>query len=171
MGVGLNAGLRAACWPWSGADVWLQGPLHQWLFGTGDLSAIHPIALQPILPRVPGHSPRQSWLFGIATNLQHPTSEPKRSVSKKVRPLGLFKYFSVRESFICFKELMAVVSDFHCKDILKLSKEIWNEFAVLHPSKCYSHWPSKEKHCQIIIGIFAFKGTNVISKKHSILGT
>ena len=65
---------------------------------------------------------------------------------QKARPLRLFKYFLEKESFICFKEVIAVVFDFQRKDILKPDKEIWNEFAVLHRSKCYSHWPSKEKH-------------------------
>lgn len=90
------------------------------------------------------------WHEGLARqpeegpDLWCPTSELQRSASKKFRALRLFRYLSVIESFICFKELMAVVSDFHRKDILKLSKENWNEFAVLHLSKCYSHWPSME---------------------------
>lgn len=131
----------------TGALEWLRNVwLHQQCWGMGHVGAIHP---------VPGwECPAIAWggpcRVGLAQqpqegpDLWRPTSELQRSASKKFRPLRLFRYLSVMESFICFKELMAVVSDFHRKDILKLSKENWNEFAVLHRSKCYSHWPSME---------------------------
>lgn len=85
------------------------------------------------------------WPSKSSPDLQCPTSQLKRFVSEKFKPLRLFP-ISLCEGIICFKEVIAVIFDFQQKDFLKPGKEIWNEFAVLHLSKCYSHWPSKEKH-------------------------
>lgn len=82
--------------------------------------AIHPKPLQLVLQEClimargsPGHSglleqPRRS-----SPDLQCPTSQLKRFASKKFKPLRLFKYFLLREQFICFKEVIAVIFDVH----------------------------------------------------------
>lgn len=93
----------------------------------------------------PGRVWLLQWPSKSSPDLQCPGSQLKRFVSEKFKPLRLFQ-ISLCEGIICFKEVIAVIFDFHQKDILKPGKEIWNEFAVLHLSKCYSHWPSKEKH-------------------------
>lgn len=91
---------------------------------------IHPEPLQPLLHRCPGlaragpgrvallQQPRKS-----SPDLQCPTSQLKRFVSEKFKPLRLFQ-ISLCEGIICFKEVIAVIFDFHQKDILKPGKEI-----------------------------------------------
>lgn len=152
------------CWA---ADVWLHGPFHQQRCGTehpGAAGSAHPSWASAAGPApVPGPGQSCPGPVGLlqcpsksTPDLQSPISQLKRFVSQKFKPLRLFQ-ISLCEGIICFKEVIAVIFDFHQKDILKPGKEIWNEFAVLHLSKCYSHWPSKGKtFCQIIMAIFAF---------------